>query len=135
MTDFRVERFVADTQALFWLLVDSPRLSPAANAAFRLVEAGLAELWLPTIVLAELVHLARKQRIAIRLEDLLQDQRLGSVVHIASLDLPVLREFEVLDAPSEIHDRLIVATARILGAPLITSDLEIQVGGNIQTVW
>jgi predicted nucleic acid-binding protein len=100
-----------------------------------LVEAGLAELWLPTIVLAELVHLARKQRLAIRLEDLVQDQRLGSVVHIAEIDLPVLREFELLDAPAEIHDRLIVATARILGAPLITADTEIRAGGNIPTVW
>lgn len=135
MTDFRSDRFVADTQALFWLLIDSPRLSPAANAAFRLVEAGLAELWLPTIVLVELVHLARKQRLTIRLEDLVQDQRLGSVVHIAELDLPILREFELLEAPSEIHDRLIVASARILGAPLITSDIEIRAGGNIQIIW
>lgn len=135
MTELNRERFVADTQALFWFLIDPARLGRGADAALRLVEAGLADLCLPTIVLAELVHLARKQRVAIPLDDLLSDERLGSVVEIAALDLPVLREFERLDTPTEIHDRLIVATARVLRAPLITSDAEIQSGGQVETVW
>lgn len=37
-------RFAVDTHALLWLFTDSPRLSAAAHAAFRLVEADLADL-------------------------------------------------------------------------------------------
>lgn len=128
-------QFVTDTHALLWLLIDSPRLSSAANAAFQLMEAGLAHLWVPTIVLAELIYVSRRHQLPLTLDTVLQSDRVGSVVHVADLDLQVLREFERLERPSEIHNRLIVATARVLEAPLISADQEIRSTGQVEMIW
>lgn len=40
----------------------------------------------------------------------LAGSRLGSVARIARLSLPVVREFERLDGPPEMHDRPVVTT-------------------------
>ncbi len=47
-------RYVADTHAIFWYLVNSPRLGHVASAAFDRADAGNAMIYLPAIVLAEL---------------------------------------------------------------------------------
>ena len=52
--------YVADTHALWWYLNSSDRLSPAADAVFRLVETGNALLIIPAIVVAELYFLSVK---------------------------------------------------------------------------
>jgi PIN domain nuclease of toxin-antitoxin system len=78
-------QFVVDTHALVWLLIDPDRVSPAANAAFQRLEAGLADLWPPTIALAELVSVARKHQLPLRLSAVLDPARLGSAARVADL--------------------------------------------------
>ena len=52
--------YVADTHALWWYLGSSDRLSPAADAVFRLIETGNALLVIPAIVIAEMYFLSVK---------------------------------------------------------------------------
>jgi len=49
-----------------------------------------------------------------------------------SLDIEVIKEMEKLDELPELHDKIIVATARMLNAPLITKDEEIKKSEYIQ---
>lgn len=83
----------------------------------------------------ELIALCRKRGLAIPLAEFLTADTLGSAARVADLDLPIVFEFERLHSPPEIHDRLIVATARILGAALITADAEIRSSGQVETIW
>ena len=52
-----MDEFVADTHALFWYLIDSPRLGPNAADAFDAADRGQAIIHIPAIVLAELYYL------------------------------------------------------------------------------
>jgi hypothetical protein len=59
----------------------------------------------------------------------------GSNYKITVLDLPVLQTADTIMAELELHDRLIVATAQLADAALITKDLSIQSSGMIRTIW
>ena len=104
-------RFVVDTHVLYWYLAHPTLLSPASRAALSLTEAGLAELWIPAIVIPELDYLCRKYRVP-RLAGLLLEQAEASANYrLAPLGPETLRIFLGLEAPPEMHDRLIVAEA------------------------
>lgn len=49
--------YVADTHALFWYLIASPRLGAKALSIFKEAERGEALIYLPAIVFAELYYL------------------------------------------------------------------------------
>ncbi len=55
-----MNRYVADTHALFWYLTASPRLGSAAKEAFDEGARGEALIYVPAIVLAELFFLNEK---------------------------------------------------------------------------
>lgn len=54
------QQYVVDTHALFWYLVDSPRLSESGRRIFQDALAGEVMLILSPIVLLELYGLLRK---------------------------------------------------------------------------
>jgi PIN domain nuclease of toxin-antitoxin system len=54
---------------------------------------------------------------------------------IASLDLDVLKIAESIDAPLEMHDKLIVATTIHYDAYLITRDEQITESKAVKTIW
>lgn len=54
---------------------------------------------------------------------------------IAPLDLDVLKIAENIDAPLEMHDKLIVATAIRYEAALITRDEQITKSAVVKTIW
>ena len=53
---------VVDTHALIWHLEGSPKLSREATLALRSIERGERGGIVPSIVLAELIHIAEKGR-------------------------------------------------------------------------
>src|SRR3954466_13529841 len=55
-----MNHYVGDAHALFWYLTASPRLGPAASAAFAEADAGNARMHVPVIVLAEVFYLNEK---------------------------------------------------------------------------
>jgi hypothetical protein len=55
-----MNRYVADTHALFWYLTASPRLGSQAKQAFEEGVRGQAVIYIPAIVLAELYFLNEK---------------------------------------------------------------------------
>jgi PIN domain nuclease of toxin-antitoxin system len=126
--------YVIDTHALIWYFEDSPKLSPAARLAFEEIEKGNAFGVVPTIVLAELVHLADNKKTPININETINQLKQADNFGIVSLDLTVIL-LMIPEKAYEIHDRVIVATAKSFDAALITKDEHIRNAGTISCIW
>lgn len=131
--------YVADTHPLLWNLFIPKRLGRAAFAVFREVDRGNAKLYVPTIVVSEMLMVVEKSRIPnVTMQDLLDEISLMELSQYHQL-LPLLPETAVasrtLTAIPDIFDRLIAAEALRLGLPLITHDSVITNSGSVSVVW
>ncbi len=115
-----------DTHVLLWLVEGSERLGTRARER---IEADAGDIHLSAISFWEIAMLVDKQRIALSMplarwrEQVLS---LGSF-KIASVDVEIASDAGAL--PGDIHgdpsDRMIIATARSLGCPMLTVDRHI----------
>jgi PIN domain nuclease of toxin-antitoxin system len=127
--------YVADTHAFLWWLAQDARLGQQATAAFEAAEEGRANIIVPTIVLAESVRVVEKKRLTLRFEDVLRRLETGWNYTAYPLDMAVVLQLPRLNKLRELHDRIIVATAKALGATLITRDAAIRESGYVTVVW
>lgn len=133
--DQRLPIYVADTHALWWYLDGSDRLSPAADAVFRLVETGNALLIIPAIVVAELYFLSVKLGSPLPPADLYEALDGVEGVTVSPLDRQQLAALQDVHDVSEIHDRLIAAEAFVLDAPIVTRDQVLASSQHVATIW
>ena len=70
--------FVADTHALIWWFTDSPKLSQKASQIFEQCERGESIIFVPSIVVAELLSIFDKKRIAFNFKNLFNTDFRGS---------------------------------------------------------
>jgi PIN domain nuclease of toxin-antitoxin system len=127
-------RYVVDTHALFWYLVNSTRLSEPGRQIFDQAFTGKTTLILSPIVLLELYGLARKVKAPFDFatELALFEQPPFHIEPITSADLCLL---DRLSSIPELHDRLIAATAFRLDAPILTRDPLISACADVNCVW
>lgn len=128
------QQYVVDTHALFWYLVDSPRLSESGRRIFQDALAGEVMLILSPIVLLELYGLLRKVKAPVDWEAELSllEQPPFWIEPITTEDLRLLNRLETI---FELHDRLIAATALRLNAPILTCDPQIHACPAVRCVW
>jgi len=124
--------YVVDTHAWVFYLLD--RLPKGANKVFSEAEHGRAIIFIPTIALAECVHLVEKRKIALDFNELFSKLRIGENFLPASLTLEVVERIPAIPL-SEIHDRIVVATAQALKAKVLTKDERIAGSGIVETTW
>jgi len=124
--------YVADTHAWVFYLLD--RLPEGANGAFLQAELGRAVVFVPTIALAESVYLVEKGKIALDVSELFSKLRIGGNFIPASLTLEVVERIPAIPL-TEIHDRIIVATAQALEAKVLTKDEHIVGCDIVETIW
>ena len=127
--------YVTDTHALFWYLINSRSLGAAASETFDEADNRQALIYIPAIVLAELYFLNEKKQSPVDFR--MQYQRFEQSAQFILLPFfpATLLDFDLCNSIMEMHDRMIVADARRLNAPLITRDREITSSGLVQTVW
>mgnify|MGYP001611221192 FL=1 len=70
-----------------------------------------------------------------KFKDLLEKIKVASNYEIYPLDLDIVEEVYNITTIREIHDRIIVATAKILDCSLITKDEKIKNSGEVDCVW
>jgi len=127
--------FVADTHALLWWFTDSPKLGKKAAAIFEECEKGENVVFIPSIVIAEALSIFDKKRVSFDFKKLLKRINDSERFVIVSLDYPVLQKMiELTDIP-ELHDKIIVSTAKYLNLPIITKDSILQDLSHVKTVW
>jgi len=127
--------YVTDTHSLFWYLINSPLLGAGASAAFDEADNGQALIYVPAIVLAELYFLNEKKHEPLNFAAQYMGLEQSAQFVLLPFDPPTMLDFDMCKTVVEMHDRMIVADARRLKAPLITRDHEIKASGLVQTVW
>lgn len=124
--------YVADAHS--WVHYLTGNLSKNPDDVFTSVENGEDVIYVPTIALAECLYLLEKGKISLDIKELLNK------FEVSLNFIPVSFTFEVVKLLptikiTEIHDRIIVATSKLLNAKLITDDEEIINSGLVETVW
>ncbi|MBI3036011.1 PIN domain-containing protein [Candidatus Woesearchaeota archaeon] len=126
--------YVTDTHSLIWFLTRDPKLWKDALAAFRSADDGKSLMIIPSIAIAEIIYIIERKGVGIKFGDLLNkfEESINYVVY--SLNLEVLIELEKFTKLNDIHDRIIVATAKICNSKLITIDKNIRNSGYVDII-
>jgi len=127
--------FIADTHSLAWYFTKSKKLGRKALQVFRDSTSGEGIIIVPTVVLAEIMDISEKKRIKVDYEEILERIENSNNFEIYSLDVDVLRVARNITTIPELHDRIVIATAKLLDAKLLTKDENIQKSGIVEIVW
>ena len=127
--------FVTDTHALLWWFTDSPKISPKASEIFEKCERGENIIFIPSIVIAEALSIFEKKRVSFDFKKLFKKINESENFVLIALDYPILQKMVDLKDIPELHDKIIVSTAKYLNFPIITKDKALQDLPYIKTVW
>jgi len=127
--------FVTDTHALLWWFTNSPRLSANASAIFAGCEQGEHVIFVPAIVIAEALSIFDKKRVTFDFKKLFGKMNASDNFVIIALDSPILQKMVGLKDVPELHDKIIVSTAKYLNLPIITKDEVLHGIAHIKTIW
>lgn len=135
-----MNEYVTDTHPLIWHLTNDRRLSTQAKSKFVDADAGQCLIWIPGIVLIEMVYLAEKgviPKILIEhLIGLLNTPGLSyQVAHLNQLTASTMLNHIPWSAVPELADRIVTATAYQLGTSVISKDEKIQASNLVPCVW
>lgn len=123
-----------DTHTLIWYLDQDQhsKLSQPAITAIRKSEIE-GRIYIPLIVLAELMHISEKRRVTARFSEIHGYIRNSHNYIIVPFTEPILiAAFNLKEL--ELHDRLILATAVHTQTPLISRDHELR-KFNADVIW
>ena|SRR2546428_9945027 len=131
--------YVADTHAIIWYYYKRQRLGATALTVLTDADAGLVKIFIPAVAVAEMIMIIQKGRLSgVTTPNLiaqLKQMQGRSNYEFLPLDPDLVIASHRLTAIPEIFDRLIVAEALRLGAPLITVDSVIRSSGLVNVIW
>jgi PIN domain nuclease of toxin-antitoxin system len=127
--------FITDTHALLWWFTNSPKLSQKIIDIFADCERGENIIFIPSIVIAEALSIFDKKRVFFNFRSLFKKLYESENFILIALDYPILQKMIDLNDIPELHDKIIVATAKHLNLPLITKDQTLQKLSYIKAVW
>lgn len=128
-------KYVTDTHALWWFLHKDKKLGNEAKQIFEDSELGNSIIIIPSIVLAELMYLFEKEKRGDEFKEILEGINIASNYEICPLDIQIIEEVSNITSIKEIHDRIIIATAKLLNYKLITKDENIAESKEVKCVW
>jgi len=123
--------YILDTHILIWYFIGSKRLKRTVKEAIDECRRKGERLLIPTIVLAEALDVAEKQKVKFDFEGMYQLIKEDESFEIIGFSKSIFEESVKLKTISEIHDRIIVATAKFYSANVITKDKIIKASGEI----
>jgi len=127
--------YVADTHSFIWFLTRDERLSEKAKEIFRSCDEGNTIIVIPSIVLFECLYICEKKKVDLEFRQIIEkiESTLNYLVY--PLDEEVILSCQGIKEITEPHDRIIVATTKLLNAKLITKDEKIRNSKIVETVW
>jgi len=127
--------YVLDTHVLIWYFIGSKRLRRELKERIDETRCRGGCLLVPTIVLSEALDVAEKGRVELDFAEmyrLIQEEPEFEIVGFGS---EVFEEMMRVRGIQEIHDRIIVATARFYGVGVLTKDQIIRDSGEVEALW
>ena len=129
------ELYVVDTHALLWYLAEDQSLGKKAKKVLDRADKGDVDIVIPTTVLAEALFITEKHKVDLEFLDIIETIKNSSNYTISPLDIEIIMRCHDLKSIPELHDRIIVATAILLEAKLITKDLTITNSEEVAVIW
>jgi PIN domain nuclease of toxin-antitoxin system len=123
--------YVIDTHVLVWYFTGSKRLQPALRQKIDETRNHNGRLLVPTIVLAEALDIAEKGRVDFDFSEMYRQIRAEPEFEIVSFNLEIFNATMGIHNIPELHDRIIVATARFYGTGILTKDRIILESGEV----
>ncbi len=114
--------YVIDTHALVWYLTDDERLGSEAEKAMERIDNMEDAGVIPIIVILEAMAIFEKKGMKKAFLDVYRGIRDSSNYILYPLTSDISDEVLKLPDELELHDRVILATAKYLDSPLITKD-------------
>jgi len=111
--------YVLDTHILIWYFIGSKRLKGGLKEKIDEVRRRGGRLLVPTIVLAEALAIAERDKVEFDFQRMYQLIKDETEFEIVSFTSEILEEAMHIKIP-EIHDRIIVATAKFYKAGILT---------------
>ncbi|NVM20378.1 MAG: PIN domain-containing protein [Desulfobacterales bacterium] len=127
--------FLTDTHALLWWFTESPRISSKASEIFEKCEKGENVIFIPSIVIAESLSIFDKKRISFNFKNLFKKIHSSENFVLVALDYPILQKMVALKEVPELHDKIIVSTAKYLRVPIITKHRTLQNLPSVKIIW
>jgi PIN domain nuclease of toxin-antitoxin system len=128
-----------DTHCLFWWVNDGgDRLSADALAAIA-DERPDGDILISSITSWEIAMLVARGRLGLSMDIATWLATVQEIEEVEFVPIDNAIALEAVALPPEFHkdpaDRLIVATARILGVPIVTADEKIRDYPHVRTIW
>jgi PIN domain nuclease of toxin-antitoxin system len=127
---------VIDTHAVIWLTQDASQLSSRASEAM-ISQRRSGGLSIADITLREIAFLVTSGRVSVSppLDEYLKF--IQGLFKVVAISAEIARQSVMFSRkyPRDPADRLIGATALVLGVPLITADGAIRASGEVNCLW
>ena len=127
--------YMADTHSLLWAFQKPSKLGGNARRAFEEVANGEAKLLIPAIVLAELIVTIENKPIQADLDEILNGIKNSPNIEFVDFDYESALKLRDLTVIPEMHDRMIVVSAMLCNAALITFDKTITASNLVKVIW
>jgi PIN domain nuclease of toxin-antitoxin system len=126
--------YILDTHVLIWYFIGSSRLSKKLREKIDIIRNEGGRLLVPTIVLAEALDIAEKGRVEFNFTEMYRLIEEESEFEIVGFDSEIFDETTRIKGVNEIHDRIIVATAKFYEGGVLTKDRIISESGEVETI-
>ena len=127
--------YVIDTHVLIWYFIGSKRLRQKLKERIDETRCRDGRLLIPTIVLSEALDVAEKGRVEFDFAEMYRLIQEEPEFEIVSFGSEIFEETMRIRKIQEIHDRIIVATAKFYGAGVLTKDKIVQASGEVETFY
>lgn len=127
-------RYLLDTMTVIRHFSGTGTLGNTAQHILDQIETSEDEFFISVVSLMEIMYLSEKKRIPIDLDATLTKIESSGIYTIVELSADILRVATSVQF-YELHDRLILATAKWMEIPVISSDGKFPDVAGITTVW
>ena len=127
-------QYLLDTVTLIRHFTGKGKIGQTAAHILDAIEESDDSFFVSVVSLMEIMYLTEKNRIAINLSETLKLLEAPSKYTIINLNPEVLQVAETVEF-YELHDRLILATAKWLGVKVISNDHEFKKVQDVEVLW
>src|SRR4030043_1355284 len=126
--------YVVDTHVLIWYFIGSKRLQKKLKEKIDEARNLGGRLLVPTIVLAEALDIAEKGRVEFEFNRMYRLIVEEPEFEIIGFGFEIFEEAMKIKGVKEIHDRIIVASAKFYEVGVLTKDKIINNSGEVETL-